>query len=39
MAICLIGLAAGRKLELEGFEMDEMKRLSLCRVGLLNEWI
>jgi hypothetical protein len=29
MAICRVGLAAGRKSEVEGFEMDEMKMLSL----------
>jgi len=37
MAIWRVGLAAGLKSELEGFEVEDMKRLSFCSVGLLNE--
>ncbi|KAG7152102.1 hypothetical protein HYQ46_012071 [Verticillium longisporum] len=36
MAICLVGLAAGLKSLLEGFEMEEMKRLSFCKVGFFQ---
>jgi hypothetical protein len=39
MAIWRVGLAAGLNSLLEGLEMDEMKRLSWCSVGLVKEWM
>jgi hypothetical protein len=36
MAICLVGLVGALKSLLEGFEIDEMKRLSFCSVGFLK---
>lgn len=39
MATCRVGLAAGLKSWLEGLDMDEMKRLSFWRVGLVKAWM
>lgn len=39
IAICRVGLVGALKLLLEGFEMEDMKRLSLRNVGCLKGWI
>jgi hypothetical protein len=39
MAICLLGLDGDLKSLLEGFEMEDIKRVSFCKVGFLNGWI
>lgn len=39
IAICLVGLVGALKSWLEGFEMEDMKRLSFCKVGFLYGWI
>lgn len=39
IAICLVGLVGALKSLLEGIEIDDMKRLSLRKVGSLNGWI
>ena len=39
IAICLVGDVAGLKSTLLGFEMEDMKRLSRCSVGLLKRWM
>jgi hypothetical protein len=36
MAIWRLGLAVGLKSWFEGRDMDEMKRLSFCRVGFVK---
>lgn len=35
IAICLVGLVGALKSLLEGFEMEDMNRLSFCKVGCL----
>jgi hypothetical protein len=39
IAICLVGLVGALKSLLEGLEMEDIKRLSLRRVGCLNGWM
>ena len=39
IAICLVGLVGALKSLLDGFEMEDIKRLSLRKVGSLKGWI